>query len=700
MTNDTSFVSVTGATSSFSASQPGAASQSKAFVAFCSSNTELRSALVSQPPQPLFVQQLVMAVDADGNEIGQQRGQSMEPPLDPCQGRSERPPVSLQEQQVSSSDPLRGQSAMPPIPVPAQQADSDGEAMASLATGPFVTDQEHGERVTLDEGCNAACHSASWAARSERYFDMFGFQSEYREDTRPKVFTGLGGNAFAAVGRRKFPFALAFTLERDDIHHLSGTTESWELPGDGPFLFPIDAQARLGLIKDMAKSRIFIENKPGFYLRIYKDAMTGLMLINMADFDLLNDQALTPQPLRASKPMYALPATIPPPTSITGGLLAESPSTSSARWRLCRGLPRCVSRTWQLDSTSWTSTPSPMAIFAATSVSDIVDELVTSLLEIEKTARCWSRPCVGDLQRRHAGRTSFILLDCRAFKDPTGSTPRNHRGVRPTTLSKILSHREFPGLLLDLVERVMRLANRDPQAKILIGFICMKARHRSVACTCLMQVIHTALQCSVNTRTTALDSRGRHLCNRDTCPDCSHLSAAAVRLMESVRDRLFPAAGKSWRITEKAPPPQPSKRASFLKGTLEQARFHRQRDRQHRSRIDACVGEGGKVRRHRPFHAARGRPSEGKPCWNRHRLLNGHPWRRKESPGWNQRSTLRTRRDRSSIINNCCKLARRQHLRQQQQRQQQRQLQQQQRQQQRQRQQGHHQLLCLLHHHL
>ena len=55
----------------------------------------------------------------------------------------------------------------------------------------------------------------------------------------------------------------------------------------------------------MARSRIFIENKPRFNLRMYKDAKTGLMLINVADFDLLNDQALTPQLLRASKPMYA-----------------------------------------------------------------------------------------------------------------------------------------------------------------------------------------------------------------------------------------------------------------------------------------------------------------------------------------------------------------------------------------------------------
>ena len=214
---------------------------------------------------------------------------------------------------------------MPHVSVPAQQIDSDDEATAFFAAESFVIDQEHDERVwaTLDAGCNAACHSASWAAR----VDMFGFQSKYREGTRNKVFTGLGGNTVAAVGRRKFPFALAFTAERGDIHHLSGTIESWELPGDGPFLFAIDAQAKLGVIKDMAKSRIFTENKPGFYLRMYKDAKTGLMLINVADLDLLNDQALTL--LRASKPMYALAATTPPPTCLTGGATASGEDVDS-----------------------------------------------------------------------------------------------------------------------------------------------------------------------------------------------------------------------------------------------------------------------------------------------------------------------------------------------------------------------------------
>ena len=42
------------------------------------------------------------------------------------------------------------------------------------------------------------------------------------------------------------------------------------------------------------KEPYFNRKNPGFYLRMYKDAKTGLMLINVADFDLLNDQALTP----------------------------------------------------------------------------------------------------------------------------------------------------------------------------------------------------------------------------------------------------------------------------------------------------------------------------------------------------------------------------------------------------------------------
>ena len=109
-----------------------------------------------------------MAVDADGNEIGQRCDQSLDSPSGPCQGQPDSPSVTLQEQQVTSSDSLRGQSAMPHVSVPAQQIDSDDEETAFFAAESFVIDQEHDERVwaTLDEGCNAACHRASWAARA------------------------------------------------------------------------------------------------------------------------------------------------------------------------------------------------------------------------------------------------------------------------------------------------------------------------------------------------------------------------------------------------------------------------------------------------------------------------------------------------------------------------------------------------------
>ena len=135
-TNDTS--------SGAASSQSGAAMQSKAFVAYCSNNTELQNVFVSQPPQLLAVQTLVMAVDADGNEIGQRCDQSLDSPLDPCQGQSDSPTVSLQEQEVTSSDSLRGQSAMPRVS--AQQIDSDDEETAFFAAESFVIDQEHDER--------------------------------------------------------------------------------------------------------------------------------------------------------------------------------------------------------------------------------------------------------------------------------------------------------------------------------------------------------------------------------------------------------------------------------------------------------------------------------------------------------------------------------------------------------------------------
>ena len=123
---------------------------------------------------------------------------------------------------------------------------------------------------------------------------------------------------------------------------------------------------------------------------------------------------------------------------------------------------------WQLDSTSWTNILVQMVSFAATSVRDIADEFATSLLEIEKIAKCWSRLCVDDSQRRYIKRTSSSLIAVLSEILPAVLCETIGEFI-PTTLSKILNHHKFPGLLLELVERVIRFDDKDPKTRILIG---------------------------------------------------------------------------------------------------------------------------------------------------------------------------------------------------------------------------------------
>ena len=93
---------------------------------------------------------------------------------------------------------------------------------------------------------------------------------------------------------------------------------------------------------------------------------------------------------------------------------------------------------------------------------------------------------------------------------------------------------------------------------------------------------------------------------------------------------VTPAVGKSWRITEKAPPPQPSKRASFFKGTLEQARLAGLTDEEIASIAVALKpvfeeksGDSGlSVKRGvLPETCSSQTSNEGKLCWNRHQIL-------------------------------------------------------------------------------
>ena len=135
------------------------------------------------------------------------------------------------------------------------------------------------------------------------------------------------------------------------------------------------------------------------------------MLINVADFDLLNDQALTPQLLRASKPMYALAATTPPPTCITGGATAGREHVDILR--SLAPLPgnhtlRFTHVAIGLDVMD--EYPDTDGHFRATTVSDTCGRTRDfSLGDREDRQNCWSRLCVGDSQRRNI--TTNIILN-------------------------------------------------------------------------------------------------------------------------------------------------------------------------------------------------------------------------------------------------------------------------------------------------
>ena len=184
---------------------------------------------------------------------------------------------------------------------------------------------------------------------------------------------------------------------------------------------------------------------------MYKDAKTGLMLINVADFDLLNDQALTPQLLRASKPMYALAATMPP-------------SDLHHWWSDCHRKARRHSSL--ADVFAWKSHDAFHA--RGNWIMDEYPDTYGHLCRYINERHCGRTRdfSLGDredrqmlvrfLRRRfpkEVHQTSTILIDCRAFRDPANSTLRNHWEVHSTTLSKIyLNHHKFPRLLLELVE--------------------------------------------------------------------------------------------------------------------------------------------------------------------------------------------------------------------------------------------------------
>ena len=105
----------------------------------------------------------------------------------------------------------------------------------------------------LDEGCNSTCHSRAWGELAEDRLRHQGLTFPWI-DSSATSFAGLGSST-TTLGKRNLPFCMQVGEDS-----LAGAMESHEVDMDAftPLLISLFAQAKLGLIKDMAQCRCYI----------------------------------------------------------------------------------------------------------------------------------------------------------------------------------------------------------------------------------------------------------------------------------------------------------------------------------------------------------------------------------------------------------------------------------------------------------
>ena len=128
----------------------------------------------------------------------------------------------------------------------------------------------------LDEGCNSTCHSKAWGELAEDRLRTFGLTFPWI-DGSTKSFAGLGSST-KTLGKRNLPFCIQVGEDS-----LAGAMESHEVDTEAfnPLLVSLFAQARLGLIKDMAQCRCYIGD---LEVPMARCSHTGLLLLCLSQF--------------------------------------------------------------------------------------------------------------------------------------------------------------------------------------------------------------------------------------------------------------------------------------------------------------------------------------------------------------------------------------------------------------------------------
>ena len=94
--------------------------------------------------------------------------------------------------------------------------------------------------ATLEEGCNAACHSVGWCEKEQTYFDDYGFTTRYLEAQNPKVITGRGGTHSHCFGSPSHALCIASLTTTMRRHPCLAILRQWNYLELGPCLFPVN----------------------------------------------------------------------------------------------------------------------------------------------------------------------------------------------------------------------------------------------------------------------------------------------------------------------------------------------------------------------------------------------------------------------------------------------------------------------------
>ena len=281
----------------------------------------------------------------------------------------------------------------------------------------------------LDEGCNSACHSSSWAAEAEKKLARFGYTMPLKDDGGGS-FAGLGSGSTKTEGTRSIPFSLM--LKTDKLNKLNGVLDSHQLTsGNSPLLLSLHAQTKLGLVKDLKNGIISIS---GEQLKVYRCHKTGLFMMNLTKGLIPITPGSSVDIPKAHRPLRAMVA-------VDSGALSTVGFHSNERHEVQRELDRAISSE-------------------------------TKVVIVTRGKRFGQEP-LDPKGRRH------IIKDVEHLHDP-GRDPsmQIHVGWVPGITERMIRFADFNSVLNETQDEIDSCDNPEG---ILVEIRCKPGRHRSVA---------------------------------------------------------------------------------------------------------------------------------------------------------------------------------------------------------------------------